>query len=103
MGIKKVCAFLSELKSTLEMHAAILQLIAKVETMSTALDALTAEVSQNSDVINSAITLITGLKAKIDELIAAGNVDPALQALSDSLDSKTNELAAAVAANTPTP
>lgn len=66
-----------------------------------ALDTLRTEVEENTTVINSAVTLINGLKAKLDAAIASG--DPAqLEALSASLDSSSNALAAAVAANTPT-
>lgn len=101
MGIKKVCAFIEEVRNTLGTHALILQLNGKVDTMSAALDKLTAEVAENTSVMESAAILLSGLKAKIDELIAAGNNDPELQALADSLDSETNKLAAAVAANTP--
>lgn len=66
--------------------------------MSAQLDALTAEVSQTTTVIDSAIALIQGLKAALD----AAGTDPAkLQALSDSLDAKQKQLAQAVADNTP--
>lgn len=68
--------------------------------MSAALDALTAQVAANNAVVESALTLIQGLKAQLDAAIAAG--DPAqLQALSDSLAAEDSKLAAAVAANTP--
>lgn len=70
-----------------------------MEIMS-ALDSLTAAVAKNDEVINSAVTLLQGLKAKLDEAIASG--DPAkVQALSDSLGADTQQLADAVAANTP--
>jgi len=73
-------------------------------TMALSLEALEAEVARNTSVDGSAIVLIQGLVAKIEELIAAsGNtVDPAaLQALVDSLKGSSDGLAAAVAANTP--
>lgn len=64
------------------------------------LDTLEATVSRNTEVDASAIALLTGLKQKLDEAIASG--DPArLTALSNSLGSSTDALAAAVAANTP--
>lgn len=69
----------------------------EIRTMSTQLDALTAQVTANGTVIGSAITLIQGLKAQLD----AAGTDPAkLQALSDSLAKTDSDLAAAVAANT---
>lgn len=67
----------------------------------TAIEDLTANVANNTTVIGSAISLIQGLKGQIDEMIAAGNDDPALQDLSDQLGSSDADLAAAVEANTP--
>lgn len=70
----------------------------KLNEMSAELDALTAQVSANTDVIESALSLIQGLKAALD----AAGTDPAkLKALSDSLASEDQKLADAVAANTP--
>lgn len=66
--------------------------------MSTDLSVLQAAVARNGDVIQSAVTLIIGIKAQLD---AAGTDPAALQALSDSLAAETDALAAAVAANTP--
>lgn len=64
------------------------------------LDKLTTEVSETATVIDSAIVLIKGIKAKLDAAIASG--DPAaLTALSNSLDSKQTELATAISENTP--
>jgi len=61
---------------------------------------LEANVRANTDVIDSAIVLLQGLKTKLDEAIASG--DPAkLQALADELGSADAKLAAAVVANTP--
>ena len=68
--------------------------------MASELDALRAAVQKNTDTEESAIVLLKGLKDKLDAAIAAG--DPAaLQALSDSLGTETDKLAAAVVANTP--
>ena len=68
--------------------------------MSGELDALKASVANNTTVIGSAITLLQGLKAKLDEAIASG--DPAaLTALSTELGATDQALADAVAANTP--
>ena len=64
-----------------------------------ALDELTREVEETKGVAESAITLIVGLKAKLDEIIAGGNNDPALLALAADLDATQASLADAVAAN----
>ncbi len=66
--------------------------------MSKELDALTAQVKAQEAVDDSAITLIQGLA----DQIAAIKTDPvALQALADELKTKSDALAAAVSANTP--
>ena len=62
------------------------------------LSELSAQVAANNDVIQSAIALIQGIKAKLD---AAGTDPAALKALSDSLASQDRELADAIVANTP--
>jgi hypothetical protein len=62
------------------------------------LDELTKQVAANRDVTQSAITLIAGIKARLDE----AGTDPAkLQALRDDLAAQDQALAEAVAANTP--
>mgnify|MGYP007044033604 FL=1 len=71
--------------------------------MALSLDALAAAVAADVTVDQSAITLLGGLTAKIDELIAtSGNtIDPAaLQALVDQINASKDALAAAVVANT---
>lgn len=66
--------------------------------MSVELDALELEVSRNTEVDQSAITLLNGLAAQIEAL----KTDPVkLQALADNLRSSSDALAAAVVANTP--
>lgn len=72
----------------------------RVNHMATELERLQAEVAENHDVMQSAILLIRNIKAALDR---AGTDEAALKALADSLDSGSNELAAAVAANTLTP
>jgi len=68
--------------------------------MSAQMDALITAVSRNNTVVESAITLLDGLKTALDQAIASG--DPAaIQAVSDSLTAESDKLAAAVAANTP--
>ncbi len=75
-------------------------IIEKLQIMAGELDALKQQVADSITVEESAITLIEGLKEKLDAAIAAG--DPAaLQALSDSLGAEKDKLAAAVTANTP--
>lgn len=70
----------------------------KVLKMAGELDTLTAQVARNTDVIQSALTLIKGLKAALD----AAGTDPAkLAALSSTLSQQDDALAAAVAENTP--
>ena len=59
---------------------------------------LTTQVTETNTVIGSAVVLIQGLKAALD---AAGTNPAALKALSDSLDTKEQALAAAIVANTP--
>ena len=67
----------------------------------TILQNLIAQVAANSTVSASAVTLLDGLKAKLDACLAADGVDQAaLQALSDTLGAETAALAAAVQANT---
>ena len=62
------------------------------------LQSLTAQVEQNNTVIGSALALINVFAAQL----AAAGTDPAkLQALQDSLKAQDDELAAAVAKNTP--
>lgn len=76
------------------------QVLTKEATMAGELDALKTQVAQNNDLIGSAITLIQGIKAALDAAIASG--DPAaLAQLSADLAAKDQELAAAIAANTP--
>lgn len=66
--------------------------------MSAELVALQAEVAETAGVVDSAVVLINGLAAQIVEL----KDDPAaLVALAAELSTKTDQLAAAVAANTP--
>lgn len=73
--------------------------LAKETEMAGELDALQAQVERNTAVDESAIILLNGLKARLDEAIASG--DPSrVVALSAALGASTDTLAAAVAANT---
>lgn len=72
--------------------------ISKQEATMAELADLQAQVASNTTVIESAITLINGIAARI----AAAGTDPvALKALTDSLKSEDDALSAAVASNTP--
>lgn len=69
-----------------------------------AIDDLTNEVTEATDVMGSAALLISGLKQQLDEAIAKleqGDNGEALNALSQQLDQGANALAAAITANTP--
>ena len=78
-------------------HDQILHKLHELETkLMSVLDDLTAQVAATKGTVASAVTLLDGLAAKIDALIAAGNSDPALQALSDDLKASTQSLADAV-------
>lgn len=70
----------------------------KLIIMANELETLTTEVSETKTVMASAVTLLQGLKQKLDE---AGTDATKLAALSAELDSSTNDLAAAITANTP--
>lgn len=73
-------------------------ILERIQAMSAELDALTAQVKANSDLLDSATTLINGIAARIT---AAGTDPAALKALTDELKAKDDALAAAVTANTP--
>jgi hypothetical protein len=79
------------------------QILTEILKMSAQLDALAAAVAANTSVTESAITLLTGLHAKLLELMA-NCIDPvAVQQLADDLSADTQKLAESVTANTPTP
>lgn len=65
---------------------------------STELDSLTAQVTANNAVVESAIVLINGIA---DRILAAGVDRTKLTELANSLKSEDDTLAAAIAANTP--
>ena len=64
---------------------------------------LTADVTNDTTVEKSAVTLLQGLKSRLDAAIAADQAgDPQqLAALSTQLEASTADLAAAITANTP--
>lgn len=68
------------------------------------LDNLVKEVTETTDVMGSAVTLLNGLGTTVKAIkaeLAALNIDNAkLNELSTNLDTRANELAAAITANT---
>jgi ABC-type transporter Mla subunit MlaD len=72
----------------------------EVAKMSQELDRLTQEVEKISGVVDSAEAAFVGLA---DEIRSLKNDPAALQALADKIDNKANQLAQAVAANSPQP
>jgi hypothetical protein len=73
---------------------------AEMAKIMAALDNLKKEVQETRDLTRSAITLLNGLKTKLDEAIASNDMG-AVQALADELDTNQTELADAISANTP--
>jgi cell division septum initiation protein DivIVA len=73
-------------------------LLRKEHVMSQELEALQAQVQENTDLEASAITLIQGIAAQLE----AAKEDPAkVQALAESLKASAANLSAAIVANTP--
>jgi hypothetical protein len=87
------------IKCIFEQQNAKLDLILKeLKYMSTQLDTLTAQVTTNTDAVESAITLINNISQALKD---AGTDPVKLQALADTLKQEDDKLAAAVVANTP--
>lgn len=86
-----------------ELNHQLHNILERMNAMAGELDTLTAQVASNTTVIDSAVQLLQGLKAALDAAIAANNAGnpTALLALSQSLGTEDEKLAAAVAANTP--
>jgi hypothetical protein len=78
--------------------------IEQENAMAVDLAQIQADVGKNADVVQSAVTLLSGLKSQIDDLKTKVSSDPqsqaAVAALSQSLEAQTKALADAVAANT---
>jgi hypothetical protein len=72
----------------------------RIIAMAGELDAMEAMVRHNSDVTDSAMTLLVELKMKLDEAIASGDM-ARVAALTAELGAKTQALADAIVANTP--
>ena len=75
-------------------------LISQGKAMNAIVDNLAAKVAALETVEQSAIVLLQGLKAALDEALANGDL-AAVQAIADRIGADTETLAAAVAANTP--
>lgn len=73
-------------------------ILERLNIMSAQMDALEAQVTATKTVTDSAIVLLQGLRQQI---IDAGTDQGKLTTLTDSLRTETDELAAAVTANTP--
>lgn len=71
------------------------------ETIMAVLDDLKAAVARNTDTTKSAIAALVGIKKALDDIIANGNADPALAALSASITADDDALAQAIVDNTP--
>jgi hypothetical protein len=71
-----------------------------VERIMAALDDLATEVGEVKDTSASAVALLDGLKKKLDEAIASGDMGR-VEALRDELNVSQQALADAVARNTP--
>lgn len=89
------CAVLDRLETVISNQGLILQ---NQEKIMSALDDLTAQVTANRDISQSAVTLINGIA---DRITAAGTDSTKLAALAASLKADDDSLAAAVVANTP--
>jgi hypothetical protein len=81
------------------MDRALLEIILeRLIIMATTVDTLVAEVSAQTTVIQSAVTLLQSLH---DQIVSAGTDQVALTKLATDLQANTDALSAAVVANTP--
>lgn len=80
------------------------QELTKMAVIDDAVTALNAKVTAEGDVITSAETLLTNLSQMLKDALAGGvsqaTIDQ-VNSIAASIDAKSSELAAAVAANTP--
>lgn len=75
-------------------------LATETETMAS-IDELKREVEEQTTVIDGAVAAIAGLKQQVADALAGAGVDQAtIDALTAQIDSQTNKLANAIAANT---
>lgn len=93
-----IARLFAEWRELVQIKTLLQQIKQEIKNMAGELDDLKTKVAKNTEVVDSAITLLQGLKAKLD---AAGTDPVALKALSDELGTKDQQLADAVVANTP--
>lgn len=77
------------------------QVLERIDTMSPQFQALVDQVAANTSVTNSAIALLQGLNARLDELAQSGASPEEIAAVSADLRASTESLAAAIVENTP--
>lgn len=85
-----------------QLTSLVLSILTGEQITMSKLDDLKADVAAETTVVNSAITLLSGISARIDAAVAAARAgdDQALSQLSAEVKSETQALADAVAANT---
>jgi len=86
-------------------HSLLQRMATKMTVLDDKLTQLESDVTAETTVEQSAVTLLTGISQQLKDIIAAGG-DPAAQlarvaAVSAALEASTADLAAAVTANTP--
>jgi len=82
------------------LQATVNQLVKRETTIMSALDDLAAQVKANTDVEQSAVTLIQGIAKQLQDAISAED-DAAIQLLSTQLQASATALSEAITANTP--
>lgn len=92
---------LNQMQSSLQANKASLTTLQTQErSIMAALDDLQSQVTQNTSLEQSAITLIQGIAKQLQDAVA-NNDSSALQALAQQLNSSAAALGAAITANTP--
>lgn len=91
---------IAEIKIIVERKLRLLTNLQKGYEMAGELDKLEADVAAEASVVQSAITLLQGLKAALDAAIASGDMSRVV-AVNAQIEAQTQALADAVAANTP--
>jgi hypothetical protein len=81
-------------------NSALKQILRKLNEMDANLAALIAQVTQNTTIEASAVTLIQGIATQLTTALASGD-SGALPALATQLNTSATALAAAIQANTP--
>lgn len=82
------------------LQASVTKIQAQEDKTMAALDDLTAQVTANTNLEQSAVTLIEGIAAQLQTALN-NNDTPALQALTQHLSNSAAALGAAITANTP--